>query len=498
MKSLFSATFKSPVSGLQQSIRKPWYGSNLCCECTLCSRLIIHTTMHCEGAADFHICLLMLRFLDLRCLRRSAFCLNDKRIYFITTQSTKRTATSFSITGATSIMNVFSRDPFFGRQYEPLPPPFRSRGGSFESLTSAAARLRRSSRAGRPPSNRRISPFLDPIPPVVGFEGFPSRRRGSFDSFCRMLSGGRPPSRRQHSRRGSEGGVGLGAQGIRRERGRCGVPGYRFVKALGRGGMSEAVQVVQHQATGVLYVEKRVRINRDPHEKIRAIAEVNALRMVKGDNLNYMKDRYWSSSSLTIILEYCSAGSLEDRITGSTHATSEAFCWHTLMGLAKALTFLHYGTRDALREGPVKDWNALWHLDIKPCNVFLSTSGQRGPYPRIVLGDFGCAVSASDILEGREDPQRQPAITRGWEPEEYGRYYGSRTDIFMMSGVVHCLARMQPVKPDRHRLQSRSPCGSSYSPQLNETVARGAKRDWKQRHSAADVVRLVAQYTNVR
>src|ERR1700761_7614575 len=85
---------------------------------------------------------------------------------------------------------------------------------------------------------------------------------------------------------------------------------------------------------------------------------------------------------------------------------SEAFLWHAMLGIANALAFLHWGITDAANgQGPVHGWDTICHLDIKPQNVFLSSSGRSGSYARIVLGDFGCATSQSDILYGLAHPR---------------------------------------------------------------------------------------------
>ena len=226
---------------------------------------------------------------------------------------------------------------------------------------------------------------------------------------------------------------------------RCGVPGYRLVRRLEPGGMSEAVNLVQDQRSGKLFVEKRFRA--DGFHASRAAAELRALQRVRSPNLNYMvthlrgpRDAY-----CTFVLEYCDAGSLEDAIKHyreSRHNVPEKFVWHALAGISYGLAFLHHGIRDAARDPrPIGDWNTTCHLDLQPCNVFLSTTNQEGHYPRIVVGDFGCAIMQSDIILGMEHPRQPMFRTPDWYPPEGLAHvvgpsrtrYGPATDVWQLA-----------------------------------------------------------------
>lgn len=115
--------------------------------------------------------------------------------------------------------------------------------------------------------------------------------------------------------------------------------------------------------------------------KKRATSELHALqRIERGRNLNFMAKFMWKEDMgfCSFILEYCDGGSLDsmmkDRLRMQKNF-SEEFVWHTIVGIAKGLAFLHHGIRDPVKDGPDDTWNTICHLDLKPCNVFFSTVG---------------------------------------------------------------------------------------------------------------------------
>ena len=183
------------------------------------------------------------------------------------------------------------------------------------------------------------------------------------------------------------------------------VAGFELVKRLSTGGMSEAINVVREKKTGKVFVEKRVLLQ--GVRRSRAVAELKTLRRIQGSkNLNDMVTHLWNEQMrfCSFILKYCDRGTLDAVIGRSLKTGSrlpEDLMWHVLVGMAKGLSYLHHGIRDSSRDRADGRWNSICHLDIKPCNVFLSSKGQEGRYPRVVIGDFGCAITISDIISGK-------------------------------------------------------------------------------------------------
>ncbi|KAK4504286.1 hypothetical protein PRZ48_005202 [Zasmidium cellare] len=271
---------------------------------------------------------------------------------------------------------------------------------------------------------------------------------------------------------------------------------YEKIKALTPGGMSESVTIVRSRYDGKLYVEKRVRT--DGQHRKRTAAEIQALKAVKGHpNLNRLIEYEVKANGLcSIFLEYCDGGSLDKRI--ATMASqgghfSEASVWHVLHSVSKALAYMHSGVKDE-RDQPPRDWNTIAHLDLKPQNIFISSEGQVNGQNRVVVADFGCAVTFADLERGREDERRQPCGTPGWYPPEgmAGNGYGVKTDIWMLGGTIQVLCLLIQA-PHRPALASPTPCGRRYGAALQHMVKQLTDGRLERRPSARNIVSAAAR-----
>lgn len=269
-------------------------------------------------------------------------------------------------------------------------------------------------------------------------------------------------------------------------------------------GMSNGGFLIRNTETGFLYVEKRIRITTES-KKERALAEIDALMGMQyaggSSHVNFIIERFWDgiTDHCSMILEYCDLGTIDESIkeyadAGRYH--SDNFAWHVLTSMTKALCFMHEGL-DLDRPNTRRPyWNTICHLDIKPSNVFLSSRNTKGPYPRVVLGDFGCAVSWRDIMAGKEDRATQWQGTIGWHAPEHhvdpngfgvqGRY-GKPTDIWQMGAVVQAMCR-RTGHPLQELADQERPCGSRYSGDLNKVVACTMRKENSKRPTALDMV----------
>ncbi|SMQ45087.1 unnamed protein product [Zymoseptoria tritici ST99CH_3D7] len=260
---------------------------------------------------------------------------------------------------------------------------------------------------------------------------------------------------------------------------------YSKVKSLAHGGMSTAVNVVQDRSTGKVFVQKCIRV-RQPKQMKRFRAELNTLQRIQkyggSINLNNLIEFEASSRSpeAILILEYCDRGSLEDMMNSAAtmgRPLPEAQAWNILLGVGMALGFLHKGVS---RQGQIPNWDMTFHLDLRPCNIFLSSRGGQYGFPRVVLADFGCAVKASEVIRGKEDSFFQPCGSSFWYPPEgLGQtlipHYGVKTDVWMLGATVHTFCGLLKI-PNRLVLNSAVPCGLLYSASLNRSVAHLSHR----------------------
>ncbi|KAF1961433.1 kinase-like protein [Byssothecium circinans] len=155
-----------------------------------------------------------------------------------------------------------------------------------------------------------------------------------------------------------------------------------------------------------------------------------------------------------IVTEWCQ-GTLHDLIKQSAAtntAISEPLLWHCLSSLAEAVRYLQYGPAPNGMRAP--GWNMYFHRDLCPSNVFLA-SEQGEPFPRIVVGDFGCSTSlALEESKARtlvKDPDADPpfitsAQNPDFAPPEAPRF-NDRSDIYQIGVVMYCLMMMECEPP---------------------------------------------------
>lgn len=298
------------------------------------------------------------------------------------------------------------------------------------------------------------------------------------------------------------------------------ITGYDPVKRLHEGGLSESVKIMRHRSTGVYRVLKRVNARARPREELEILK-----RIPKHCHLNYMvctalSERHkegralltlmqveyaWiSSTEVQFALEYCDLGDLGQLLQNHImrgQKTPESLLWNVLGDIGKALAFLHSGIKDPMVESKSRPgWDTICHLDIKPPNIFVKRGERPGDRPIFVLGDFGCAITWSDVRSHKESSQAHRHGTKDWFPPhsisqvvgEKNLAYGWHTDIWQLGAVVSTLSQLR-ARPHQSNLfaERTSPVGSGYSRALHDVVRQCVRSDRTKRPRAADLVRTV-------
>jgi hypothetical protein len=102
----------------------------------------------------------------------------------------------------------------------------------------------------------------------------------------------------------------------------------------------------------------------------------------------------------------------------------EAFIWHVLLSLMRALAYLATGYRTELDDGTVrarKNRRPLLHRDVTHHNVLmrrpLRARGKGGDmYPEVALSDFGLAMAADYLAPEHERIRREEKDMRAMDP----------------------------------------------------------------------------------
>lgn len=225
--------------------------------------------------------------------------------------------------------------------------------------------------------------------------------------------------------------------------------GYKILYALPSpgGSFNKGIWVVQHVNTGTVLLCKAMKAGE-------AYIEVNLLDCLKDHpNITHLydyvpglveSDQKDKPSNLDLIfLNFCDRGNLDSlikRYSTLSLAIPEAFIWKVFESLAEALRLCHTGEHCKFDECTVlsENWDPVIHRDVLPGNVFLTSIGSDGLYPRIVLGDFGCGVSRSDLLTGQVVPSDLPDPELSfWAPEALEQ--DTYSDVYQMGLVIWCL-----------------------------------------------------------
>jgi serine/threonine protein kinase len=197
-------------------------------------------------------------------------------------------------------------------------------------------------------------------------------------------------------------------------------------------------------------------------------------------------DLQTSNGLCHLVLDYCDRGNLEEMIQDALSRNrylKESFVWNVLAAGCNALMFLHHGLTDA-KTKPNPSWDTILHLDIKPSNIFLDSFGGRHGMDRVVLGDYGCAVQASDVIRKIESAEERPGHTPGYCPPEQGLVrYGVHTDLWLLGATIQAMCTLEPA-PNMDLLTTDQPCTSRHSRELNRLVAKLVHQDPRRRTMA--------------
>merc|ERR1712166_969209 len=236
----------------------------------------------------------------------------------------------------------------------------------------------------------------------------------------------------------------------------------RFIKGrkIGAGGFG-CCYLCTSAESGNRYVIKEVSTRgMSATDQDAALREVNILKKLRHPNIIAYKDSYKSDGKLSIIMEYASGGDVYGRIQkqkGRLFPETVVVNWVVQMLLA--LKYLHD--------------NKLLHRDLKPQNMFLTSTGV------IKLGDFGVAR----ILDGTLACAHTQIGTPFYLSPEICRNkpYDAKSDMWSLGCVLYELLTLRPpfmAKDMRGMVEAilhgtPKPVSNLYSTELRTLVLTG-------------------------
>lgn len=236
--------------------------------------------------------------------------------------------------------------------------------------------------------------------------------------------------------------------------------------AQGVGGNNNlGVVIVRSHRDGNNYIEKRV------HPDAISIGwiqrEVRIMQQCRGHpnivSIHSYDLSYRSSGYGSIFMQRAELGSLDALLLRFERRRvglpDEGIAWKVFWDLSIALAYLWTGrdaqyVRQAAQAGRpitnVAGWDAVVHRDLKPSNVFMTNEGplqlDSCPYPTMLLGDFGSAVSVSEIASGRARCDRIPGNDPMFAPPEYPNY-SEHGDVFSLGLILLCVVYQTQEPP---------------------------------------------------
>lgn len=170
------------------------------------------------------------------------------------------------------------------------------------------------------------------------------------------------------------------------------IQGYKIVKELGRGGMG-AVYLARHEATGEQVALKVMlpSVPVTPYSRDVFLREVEICKCLMHSNVVRLRDSGCSDGTFYFTLEFCDSGSVDMlmRQRGGRLPVEEAV--GIILQVLDGLEYAHSAPVNVkLQDGRTLQQTGVVHRDMKPANIFLTSSGGA----RVAkVADFGLAKS---------------------------------------------------------------------------------------------------------
>ena len=282
--------------------------------------------------------------------------------------------------------------------------------------------------------------------------------------------GMQPPERRRNERRRAQ--PSLSTNTVRLAVGHLLGGRYRIERELGEGGMGVVYLAADEQVPGERFALKVLKEELRAENLSLLREEVRKTRKLSHPNIVDVHSVNVDGQQLYVLMEYLEGKSL-DRLLDEEFGRGMPFshAWPIIEDVAAAL-------------GNAHDHNVI-HSDLKPANVFLTTSG------RTKLLDFGIArVSRGPLLEAQSGPR---ALTPAYASCEMlqGKEADRRDDIYSFGCVIYEMLSGERPFGDIDALQARE--AGTRVPQLamltkeqNAALAQALAFDRERRTSSVE------------
>ncbi|EAN31870.1 Protein kinase domain protein [Theileria parva strain Muguga] len=236
---------------------------------------------------------------------------------------------------------------------------------------------------------------------------------------------------------------------------------YEICEALGQGKFSVVYRGVSRK-TGVEYAVKIIDKNKITHQERELLrSEISILKLLKHNNVIYLKEIIDMKDTLYIIMELVRGGELYDLIH-SEHRLSESHTHRIISQLLQTVAYLHNC--------------GIVHRDLKPENLLLTDKTELAS---IKLTDFGLST-----LCGPNDILIQPCGTLAYVAPEVltMQGYNQKSDVWSIGVIMYLLIRGRlpfPIKrantvniSDHYKLTFDGPIWKSTSSSARDLIKK--------------------------
>lgn len=278
---------------------------------------------------------------------------------------------------------------------------------------------------------------------------------------------------------------------------------YTHVKHIGSGGEGDC-SLVKRGSDKKLFAFKTVyKPQLVEHKPIEAMIEI----LFEHSHKNVIRLHDWTFVAGTILVnyyfEYCQGGDLFNLMVQydlHNKDVPELFIWHTFLGVAGALDFLHRGF-----DPRISDRVGVVHRDVKPENLFLRLPKNPADYPDVVLADFGMASFEFATYDG--------AGSALWQPPELPRK-APKGDVWSLGAIIHYMIHREiivanlPVDVEKTaenqhlwdtKSEARQPLTrvpEGYSPVLVELMLTACEKEHNKRISSSRLLMMLTDRKN--
>lgn len=263
---------------------------------------------------------------------------------------------------------------------------------------------------------------------------------------------------------------------------------YEELESVGKGQFG-IIKKVRRISDGRLFASKQVAYGiMSQAQKSQLVNEVNILKELNHEHIvkYYQHFLEKKNSNLYIIMEYCPGGDLASvlaDIKQKGEFLDEDMIWKLFFQIISALHYCHQ--------------RKIIHRDLKPANIFIDES-----WSNIKIGDFGLSRELGEHSIYAETHVGTPLFM---SPEiMLNQKYNDRIDIWALGCILYELAALKhPFKAhnmvelgDKIQKANYDPLPSRYSCHLRTIISKMLSRDWEDRPSAADILKI--PYLSIR